>query len=472
MSKILIVDDELSMREMLEIFFEREGHKVTSAADGEAAIAALNTSEFDLVITDLRMPKQGGLRVLEESRRLWPATPVIVMTAFASTETAISAMKLGACDYFTKPFKLANVRTVIDEALERRKVVQESRKARTKLSECTCDGDTILGESPAMLAVFDMITRVAKTRANILILGESGTGKELAARALHAQSNRNNKPFVVVNCGAIPENLIESELFGHKRGSFTGAICDHDGLFKAAEGGTLFLDEVGELPLQMQVKLLRALQERRIRAVGDAREIPIDVRVISATNRDLEAEVRAGRFREDLYYRLNVISLELPPLRERRQDIPLLAHAFLRRFSSEFGKELNDFEPKAIQALSHYDFPGNIRELQNVIERACALQDGEIITLENLPDSIQIPMSTAPLPFIPELFSGEVEIGDTGISLEGVVDEVERRLISQALERTDGRKKAAARLLGITFRSLRYRLEKLNLKTDDEDDTK
>ncbi len=468
MSDILIVDDELSMREMLEIFFEREGHKVTCASDGEAAISALNAREFDLVITDLRMPKQGGLRVLEESRRLWPTTPVIVMTAFASTETAISAMKLGACDYFTKPFKLASVRATIDDALERRQVVLESRRARAKLSALPTSESTLLGESPAMCALFDMIARVARTRANILILGESGTGKELAARALHAQSDRHDNPFIVVNCGAIPENLIESELFGHKRGSFTGAVSDHDGLFKAAQGGTLFLDEVGELPLQMQVKLLRALQERRIRPVGDSRELPIDVRVISATNRDLEAEVRAGRFREDLYYRLNVISLELPPLRERRQDIPLLALAFLKRFSSEFGKEITDFEPRAMQALTRYNFPGNIRELQNVVERACALEDGKSISLRSLPDAFQVPMTTAPLPQT-DLLSPELEIGDTGISLEGVVDEVERRLISQALERTEGRKKAAARLLGITFRSLRYRLEKLDLKTEGDD---
>ena len=466
MSRILVIDDELSMREMLEIFFEREGHQVTCVSDGQQGIAALQEACFDMVITDLRMPNCGGMQVLEYCQENYPDVPVIVMTAFASTDTAITAMKLGACDYFTKPFKLDQVRTVIDDALERRKIVLESRAARTSLS--ADPSGHIVGQSPAMLALFNMIARIATTRTSILILGESGTGKELIARAIHAQSDRKDKGFYVVNCGAIPENLIESELFGHKKGSFTGALSDHVGLFQAADGGTLFLDEVSELPLSMQVKLLRALQERKIKPIGETRELPVNVRVISATNRDLEAEVKAGRFREDLYYRLNVIALELPPLRDRPADIPLLAQHFLKRFAADYQKPVTDFEPSALHALRRYAFPGNVRELQNLVERAVALEEGQKLSLKSFPKSIQelarpITTSLPPLP-IPEWNQSE-----TGLNLEEAVDAVERRLISQALEQTEGKKKAAARLLGITFRSLRYRLQKLDIKADDEE---
>ncbi len=460
MSRILVVDDELSMRELLELFFLREGHAVDVAADGGEGIRRLHEQEYDLVITDLRMPRTHGMVVLEQCRDLYPGTPVIVMTAFASTETAIQAMKMGAYDYFTKPFKLDEVKAVIDKALERRRLVTENQKLRAELNDRHRFGG-IIGRSEKIREVFDLVSRVARTRTNVLILGESGTGKELVARAIHDQSERSERAFLVINCAAIPENLLESELFGHKRGTFTGATADKEGLFKAADGGTLLLDEIGELPLGMQVKLLRVLQERKVKAVGGLREIPIDVRVVAATNRDLEAEIATGGFRQDLYYRLNVISIELPPLRDRPTDIPLLAHHFLRKYAGEFDKPITEIDPDALQLLLAHPFSGNVRELENIIERAVALEEGDRVTVHSLPGQLR----RRPDPATGD--AGGLELPDQGIDLEGVVDGVERRLIEQALDRTGGRKKEAARLLGISFRSLRYRVDKLRMKDDE-----
>jgi len=464
MSRILVIDDELSMREFLELFFLREGHSVDLASDGAEGVRRIHEQEYDLVITDLRMPRTHGMVVLEQCRSLYPATPIIVMTAFATTETAIQAMKMGAYDYFTKPFKLDEVKIVIDKALEKRALVLENKQLRAKLDSRHRIGG-LIGRSPAMQDVFNLVKRVARTRTNVLVLGESGTGKELVARAIHDHSERRDQPFLVINCAAIPENLLESELFGHRKGTFTGATSDKEGLFKAAHGGTLLLDEIGELPVGMQVKLLRVLQERKVKAVGDLREQPIDVRVLAATNRDLEADVRAGDFREDLYYRLNVISVDLPPLRERPSDIPLLANHFLRKYAKEFGKEIEEIEPEALQLLLRYSFTGNVRELENVVERAVALEEGNHITVDSLPPHIsqRIPQTTA------DAATG-LELPHEGVDLEGVVDNVERRLIGQALDRTGGRKKDAARLLGISFRSLRYRINKLNLNSEDDPD--
>ncbi|MCB9537866.1 MAG: sigma-54-dependent Fis family transcriptional regulator [Myxococcales bacterium] len=467
MSRILVVDDELSMREVLEIFFLNEGHDVDTAPDGAAGVARLHEQEYDLVITDLRMPRTHGLVVLEQCRALYPETPVIVMTAYASTETAIEAMKMGAYDYFTKPFKLEAVQAVIDKALERRRLVRENRKLRAELDGRARRGGGIIGRSRAMNQVMDLVRRVARTRTNVLILGESGTGKELVARAVHEASERANEPFLVVNCAAIPENLLESELFGHRKGTFTGATQDKEGLFKAAHGGTLLLDEIGEMPLGMQVKLLRVLQERKIKAVGDVREVPVDVRVIAATNRDLEAEVKAGRFREDLYYRLNVISIDLPPLRARPTDIPLLAHHFLRKYAREFDKRITEITPEAMQRLLKYDYSGNVRELENILERAVALEEGPRITEHSLPPALR--STDTPAPGASAEAPGEVlpTVPADGLDLEAAVESFERGIIAQALERTGGRKKEAARLLGISFRSLRYRLDKLNMKDDE-----
>lgn len=467
MSRILVVDDELSLREMLEIFLVKEGHEVLVASDGAQAIQILmEEDDLDLVLTDLRMPGAHGMVVLERARELHPDTPVVVMTAFASHQTATEAMKMGAYDYFSKPFELDVIKATIDRALERRHLVIEGRRLKEALQDQSAM-HAIVGQSRSMQVVYDLVRRVARTRTNVLILGESGTGKELVARAIHDQSERRHGPFQVINCGAIPENLLESELFGHKRGSFTGASTDKEGLFKAASGGTLFLDEVGELPLGMQVKLLRVLQERRVKPVGDLREIPVDVRVIAATNRNLEDEVKAGRFREDLYYRLNVISVELPPLRERPGDVPLLAYHFLRKYAEEQEKPyLRDIDPEALQMLARYAFPGNVRELENLIERAVALEEGERVTAGSLPSSLR--PKTGPLPSDPPRSA----LPEAGVHLEGMVDDLERRLILQALQRTGGLKKEAAKLLGISFRSLRYRLAKLNIESglSDEDE--
>ncbi|MEE2787350.1 MAG: sigma-54 dependent transcriptional regulator [Myxococcota bacterium] len=456
MSRILVVDDELSMRELLEIFFLKEGHTVKVCSDGTEGVNILHEEEFDLVITDLRMPGAHGMVVLQRCRELYPDTPIIVMTAYASTETAIAAMKMGAFDYFSKPFQLEEVKVVIEKALERRHLVRENRALRAELDQRGRLGG-LIGKSHAMKTVFSLIRRVACTRTNVLILGASGTGKELVARAIHDQSDRRSRPFMVINCAAIPENLLESELFGHKRGAFTGATSDHEGMFQGADGGTLLLDEIGDMPLGMQAKLLRVLQERKVKRVGDLREVPVDVRVIAATNSDLESQVKAGNFREDLYYRLNVIGIDLPPLKDRTSDIPLLAHHFLSKYAQEFAKKIETIEPEVIQRFLRHPFDGNVRELENMMERAVALEDGSSITLQSLPPGLrethhEISFSDAGITLPPG-----------GLNLDGVVHQVERHLIEQALQRTGGRKKDAAGLLGITFRSFRYRLEKLGI---------
>jgi len=456
MSRILVVDDELSMRELLEIFFIQHGHDVMVASDGTQGVQALTQHEFDLVITDLRMPGTHGMIVLQRCRELYPETPVIVMTAYASTETAIQAMKVGAYDYFSKPFQLDAVKVVIDKALERRELVKENRVLRAELEQ-QAKPSGLIGRSHAMKDVFSLIRRVAATRTNVLILGASGTGKELVARAIHDQSDRAKNPFLVINCAAIPENLLESELFGHRKGAFTGATVDKEGMFQAAHGGTLLLDEIGDMPPGMQAKLLRVLQERKVKRVGDFEEVPVDVRVLAATNSDLEEAVNDGRFREDLFYRLNVISVDLPPLRDRPSDIPLLAHHFLRKYTQEFGKRVDRISPDVIQRLLRHGFSGNVRELENLIERAVALAEGTEISLEHLPPGLgDMPSNTGSLDSLMELPVG-------GLQLDAVIHQLEQHLIEKALERTGGRKKDAASLLGITFRSLRYRLDKIDV---------
>jgi two-component system response regulator PilR (NtrC family) len=456
---ILIVDDERSMREFLAIYLRRAGHKIEAVADGGEAIAALGKREFDVVITDLRMTHVGGLEVLAEAKKLRPDTQVIVVTAFATAETAIAAMKAGAYDYLTKPFKVDEVGLVVERALERRLLqrqnvaLRDEIKGRYKL-------DRLLGKSPAMQRTFDMMRKIAPARTSVLLIGESGTGKELAARALHELSPRIDNPFVAVNCGAIPEALLESELFGHMKGSFTGATADKIGLFEAAHSGTIFLDEIGELPVSMQVKLLRVLQERKVKRVGGVQEKEIDVRVVAATNRDLEAEVEKSTFRQDLYYRLNVIQIRLPPLRERREDIPLLADHFLRKFGAEHGRTINGIDPDALSALVAHSFPGNVRELENLIERAVTLAPGDRVSVDTFPALSSLsPAAPAlgPAPGLPE----------AGIDLEKVVEDFERNLIVKALDRTRGNRTEAARVLGVTFRSLRYRLSKLGITGGD-----
>jgi two-component system response regulator PilR (NtrC family) len=367
-ARILVVDDEKSMREFLAIMLEKEGYDVSVADGGEAALDTLRHEQMDLVITDIRMPKTDGMIVLRSVKDLSPSTVVLVMTAFASTETAVEAMKLGAYDYITKPFKLDAIKLTVAKALEGKRLRDENQLLRRQL-ETTQRFELIIGKSPKLCEVLDTVRKIADSQSTVMITGESGTGKELVAKAIHHHSNRRDRPFISVNCGAIPETLIESEFFGHVKGAFTGAVSNRMGLFQAADGGTLFLDEITEVPPPLQVKLLRAIQEREIRRVGEAKDLKVDIRLIAASNRDLETAVQDNVLREDLFYRLNVIPIHLPPLRERREDIPLLVDHFLQKFAPAPGLPRR-LTPEALGVLEQYPWPGNIRELENVIERA------------------------------------------------------------------------------------------------------
>ena len=461
------------MREFLAICLRRAGHEVTVAQTGAEALDRLRAHPIDVVVTDLKMPGEiNGLALLQTiksgavaraavpSGRASPIDPeVILVTAFATTDTAIAAMKQGAYDYLTKPFQVDEINAVIGRALEKRALVEDNLALRDQLAGRARLAQ-LLGKSRAMQKIFELITKIHSVKTSVLITGESGTGKELVARALHSEGARARTPFVAVNCGAIPEELMESELFGHKRGAFTGAVSDTAGMFQEANGGTLFLDEIGELSLGLQVKLLRALQERKIKSVGATDEVEIDARVIAATNRDLEAEVSRGAFRADLYYRLNVIEIRLPPLRHRREDIPLLAEHFLRRFTTEHGRAAR-LSAEAMRRLEAYEFPGNVRELENIIERAVALSSGPIIGISDMPE-VKPPKIATPLP--PAMLPSE------GVDLDQLVSDYERTWVMRALEQTNGVRKRAAALLGISFRSMRYRLEKLGIDKGDDDD--
>jgi two-component system, NtrC family, response regulator PilR len=461
MGRVLVVDDERSMREFLAICLKREGHEVAVAESGAQALEVLKASPTDVVVTDLRMPGDiDGLGLVNAVRSNNIDTEVIVVTAFATPETAISAMKQGAYDYLTKPFKVDEINAVIGRALEKRALVEANIALREQVSG-RYRLASLLGKSKPMQKVFELIGKIHSTRTNVLITGESGTGKELVARALHSEGSRAGHPFVAVNCGAIPDELMESELFGHVRGAFTGAVVDKPGLFKQADTGTLFLDEIGELSLNLQVKLLRALQERRVKPVGATGEIEIDVRVIAATNRELEEEVARGAFRSDLYYRLNVIEVRIPPLRQRREDVPLLIEHFLRRFAGEQEKRLSGITPDALAKLQDYDYPGNVRELENLIERAVTLASGPRIDLESLPPLKSPQKGPA---------DGESMAFGDGFDLDRTLHDYERTIILRALEQTGGVRKKAAQLLGISFRSLRYRLDKLGLDRVGTDD--
>ncbi len=461
MGQILVVDDERSMREFLAICLRRAGHEVTLADSAAAAMEALATAPIDIVVTDLRMPGElDGLGLLRAIRAAGLGPEVILVTAFATADTALAAMKDGAYDYLTKPFKVDEINAVIGRAMEKRALLAENAALRDRVAGRVRMAQ-LLGRSKPMQQVFDVITKIASARTSVLITGESGTGKELVARALHSEGSRAGGAFVAVNCGAIPDELMESELFGHVKGAFTGAVVDRSGLFRDADGGTLFLDEIGELSLGLQVKLLRALQERRVKPVGGPAELEVDVRVVAATNRELEAEVARGAFRQDLYYRLNVIELRLPPLRQRREDLPLLVEHFLRRFARDQGKALSALTPAAMKRLEAYDFPGNVRELENIIERAVTLAAGPIIDEADLP-------ALRPSAARPAAPSGDLP--DDGVDLDRLLADYERAWIQKALERTGGVRKKAAQLLGISFRSMRYRLEKLGLDKGDDGD--
>jgi two-component system response regulator PilR (NtrC family) len=461
MGSVLVVDDERSMREFLAICLKREGHEVSMADTVSQALDCLDSGPVDVVITDLRMPgDRDGLALVKEVESRGLDTEVIVVTAYATPETAIAAMKHGAYDYLTKPFKVDEINAVINRAMEKLALVHANTALRAQVSG-RYRLASLLGKSPQMERIFDLIRKIHSTRTSVLITGESGTGKELVARALHTEGNRAQQPFVAVNCGAIPESLMESELFGHVKGAFTGAASDKVGLFQQAHRGTLFLDEIGELSLNLQVKLLRALQERRIKPVGGTGELEVDVRVVTATNRELEQEVELGAFRSDLYYRLNVIEIRLPPLRQRPDDIPLLVDHFVRRFAAEQGKSITGLTPEASRVLCQYDFPGNVRELENIIEHAVTMTDGARIDVGNLPRLRQ----SAPVG-APSATPGTLP--SEGIDLDRVLSDYERSIVERALAQCGGVRKRAAQLLGISFRSLRYRLTKLGIDSGAE----
>jgi two-component system response regulator PilR (NtrC family) len=455
--RILVVDDERSMRELLAIMLRREGYEVLLAENGKSAVAALERQSVDILISDIKMPDMSGVDVLRAAKRVDPDILGIMITAFASTETAVEAMRLGACDYLSKPFDVDLVKMKVREKIENRQLRQENVLLKRTLG-LSHQFTNIIGRSAPMLDVFKMIETVSRTNSTILLTGESGTGKGLVAQAIHFHSLRRDKPMVSLNCGAMPEALLESELFGHMRGAFTGADQNKKGLIEVAERGTVFLDEIGEMSPVMQVKLLRVLQERRFRRVGGLEELLADIRVIAATNQDLTRAVADGRFREDLYYRINVIPIALPALRDRREDILLLADHFLAKYSETMAKPVSGISHEALELLMRHDWPGNIRELENVIERAVALEATPSILPDSLPPAIRGDVRRPANGSLPE------KLPSSGFDLEAHVKEIEMGYIAEALKQTGGVQVKAAELLGMSFRSFRYYVKKYNLK--------
>ncbi|WP_148714341.1 sigma-54-dependent transcriptional regulator [Chitinolyticbacter meiyuanensis] len=446
--RVLVVDDEVDLAELLELTLIKMGLDVDTAGGVAEARGMLARTAYDLVLTDMRMQDGEGLEIVQHIQDKRLDVPVAVITAYGSTQNAVAALKAGAFDYLAKPVSLEQLRTLVKSALR----LEDSGESAPV--EVASADRPLLGESAAIRQVLELVEKLARSQAPVYITGESGSGKERAARLIHARSNRAEQPFVAVNCGAIPENLMESEFFGYKKGAFTGADQDRDGFFQAATGGTLFLDEVADLPLAMQVKLLRAIQERKVRKVGSTAEDSVDVRLISATHQNLARCVEAGKFRQDLYYRLNVIELKMPPLREMGDDIVLIARQVLARLAQQNGMTMPEVSSDALRALRQYAFPGNVRELENTLERALALSDGLSITAEDL--QLQ-----------PQAFEGEAEGGGAGGPLQDYLDKVERNAILDALEKTNGNRTQAAKLLGVTFRSLRYRMDRLSLAGKD-----
>ena len=457
MEKILVVDDEKSLREVMSIMLKRAGYEVTEASDGEQAIGQVNKEIYDLVITDLRMPKADGMDVLKAVKSLSPDTVVLVVTAFGTADSAVEAMKQGAYDYLTKPFQVDEVQLIIRNALEKRRLSTENMLLKREIASQSSFAQ-IVGQSEAMQKVFDVVRKVADSKSNVLICGESGTGKELVARAIHYNSARSPMPFVAVNCSAVPETLLESELFGHMKGSFTGAVANKAGLFEIANGRTIFLDEIGDTTPAIQVKLLRVIQEREFRRVGGNQDMKVDVRVIAATNRDLEKAVADGSFREDLYYRLDVIPIRLPPLRLRAGDIPLLVTHFLEKFAQESGKAAPTLTPEAMHVLLGHEWRGNVRELENLIERVVAFSTGPSVTDTDVRGWLHHAVTPQQSQGVP------TDLPEDGLDLEGLINGIEKDLLMRALERSKWVKKKAARLLKLNTRSFRYRLEKYAIK--------
>ncbi|HYO74004.1 MAG TPA: sigma-54 dependent transcriptional regulator [Archangium sp.] len=463
MAKILVIDDEANLRKVLAAMLRRDGFDVTVAADGEQGLAEFNKNGADIVVTDLVMPKAGGMEVLRAVNAANPDVPVIIITAHGTVDSAVEAIKAGAFDYVTKPFDQAELSAVIAKAAKAHDVAQRSVRADAKARAA------IIGESPQLQEVFKIIDKVADTPSTILINGESGTGKELIASALHGASSRRDKPFIKINCAAIPHNLLESELFGYERGAFTGAVTSKPGRFELADGGTLFLDEIGEIPVEMQVKLLRALPEGEFERVGGIKTTRVDVRLIAATNRDLQAEIEAGRFRKDLYYRLAVVPIVLPPLRERRTDIPMLAGHFVEKYNRKLNKKIESISDDAMALLQAYNWPGNIRELENLIERVLLFADGPSITAKDLPEPIRQGSGT-PAPALPAA-PLEASTGEGGLKdiVRMKAAELEKDLITKALEETGGNVTRAARLLQISRKSLQTKMKEFGLRDTAQD---
>lgn len=480
MSRVLVVDDEQSMRQMVAIALRQEGYDVVMAEDGEMASRELEASKVDVVVSDIKMPGFDGIELLRFAREHSPDTEVILMTAYTSTESAIEALRLGAYDYLSKPFEIDELLVTVQHALERRALRNENLYLRRELTD-RHRFDELVGRSPAMKRVFDLIERLAQTDITVLITGESGTGKELVARAIHNKGPRAEAPFITINCAAVPAQLLESELFGHKRGSFTGADRDKEGLFVAAAGGTLVLDEIGEMPLEMQPKLLRVLEDHKVRPVGATKETLIDVRVLAVTNRDLQQDTTQGRFREDLFYRLNVIQIDVPPLRERPEDIPLLAEHFLELITAgDNERTISGFSREAKQQLESHSWPGNVRELGNAIKRAATLESANTIQPENLPEAVRRGSEgagdlqgqmRAELDAAARGAGAGVDDGPDqtvipagGVDLEEHLEGIRGNYMVRALEEAGGVQKRAAAKLGMSFRSFRYYLDKLSLR--------
>ncbi len=453
MPTVLIVEDEAKMRRLLELNLGEDGFTTLSATDAETGLKLLRTESVDLVVTDLKLPGQDGLAFLQTVKQLNATLPVVVMTAFGSVETAVEAMKAGAADYVMKPFSLAEMRMVIHKELDVRQLREENRSLREALGK-RYEHPNIVARGPKMQEVLATVERVAPTNATVLLGGESGVGKDLIARAIHEKSRRASGPFVKINSTAIPETLLESELFGYEKGAFTGAATSKRGKFELADKGTLFLDEIGDVPLTVQVKLLRVLQEREFERLGGTRTVKVDVRLIAATNRDLREALEQHTFREDLYYRLNVVPIDIPPLREHKEDIPDLVKLFLSRFAAESGKQITAIAPEALHVLTDHYWPGNVRELQNVIERACALANGSVLGSSDIRlDAQRAKAANSSEPVLPD-----------GMTLEQWEDEI----IREALRKADGNKSQAARRLGLSRNALRYRLSKMGIADDAE----
>ena len=456
MSSILIVDDEKSLRDFLVIMLEEEGYQAVTSPSVEKAIKLIRENSFDLVLTDIRMGRYNGIDVLDAARKILPDTPVVMMTAYASAETAVTAMKKGAYDYISKPFKIEDIQLIVKNALEKKKLTEENRFLKTALND-RFHLANIIGKSGPIQKIFDLVDKVAQSSATVLITGESGTGKELIAKAIHFNGSRKNYPFVSINCGAMPENLLESELFGHEKGAFTSADSLKLGLMESANKGSFFLDEVGDAPLSTQVKLLRVLQEHEIMRLGGTQSIPVDLRIIAATNSNLSDLVEQKSFREDLYYRLNVIPIHLPPLRERREDIPDLVEFFINKYNTRHANTyMQGIDQDALKVFEQYSWPGNVRELENVIERAVVLETEERIRKTSLPDELlgQLSPDKNQVP----------ELDQNNIDLERTLDQIEKKMIANALIRSDGIINKAAKKLNLSFRSMRYRIEKHKLK--------